>query len=297
MSRPSLPVLNRDVLDHSILSTHASCPRLAFYKYGVNRRVKKDDTVSIDFGTAYHLFREQLEKEETRDIVATTKAAQVALKHYKDPETTHKKGYLDRKRLTESCMVASDKINRELRSNIKVLHTETSFDLPLPSGRRYGGRFDQIILWNNKLYVRDFKTKSWMLTDAAKEYELDHQMSGYVWAAQHLCKQKIEGVIVEVMYNTLKQGPEIKPLLSTRTPEQIDNFIEWAEAEWDSWEKACKTGTWQMRTNTCFRFNKKCIYHDACSSGNWESVEAWLEDNTVESVWDFSANVLEGDDV
>lgn len=281
----NLPVIQRRVLDSSILTELERCPRKAMYKYVYIRRSNEEDTVSMDFGTAYHTFRHEFTQSYDFD-----KALEAANKGFIEPEEGHKKTFLDKLRLEQSCKAGMSRevLQKTAKSHI-IISSETSFELPLPSGRLYGGRFDRIVQWNDRLWVVDFKTKSWMLTEGASEqYTYDKQMSGYIWAAEQLSGRKIDGCIIEVMYNTKKSGPEIKPLLTTRTQWDIDQFLEWAEDKWDEWERRMKSMVWPQHATSCFDFFKKCEFFNACGQGSNYDTEQWLRDKAREKDWDYS---------
>lgn len=307
MTKIQLPVVGREILDNSILRTFGRCPRLAFYRYVLNR-APRDRNYSTSFGAAYHKYREYLEriyqsvvskegdnwKKSAHKIHAL--ALNVALKDWVDPPAEHHKSFLDRGRLQQTCEAAFEVWYQEkLRGIIQVLSVpEVAFDLTLPSGHRYGGRIDQIILWNNKLWVRDFKTTTWLprkgsnVKAALRDlYEPDHSFTGYVWAAQALSGRPVEGVFLEIVYNTQNHGPEIIQTLSTRTEFHINQFLEWAEFECSNWQKAMSEGKFVMRTSACNDYGG-CYFRDACRLSSWNQIEQWLSENTVEENWDFT---------
>lgn len=300
MAGVSLPIAPRSVLDNSILGTLAACPRKTLYKYFLNIRAKEEDNTSVDFGSAYHRYREVLDKcaaqaNEWKPEVFHQIALTMALQGFEDPPESHKKNYLDRTRLMKSCIAAFSKWKTEMENGSrKIVQLECSFQYPLPSGRLYGGRFDQIFEWNNRLWVKDYKTSSFAPTTKKDYYDLNHQMTGYVWAAQQLSGRQVDGVIVEICYNIKDKGPDIIPIMTTRTPNDVEAFLEWAEAGWDHVERAIETNRWPQYTISCNDFFRKCEFYGACENGSdWDAIEVWLNDNGTEFVWDFENPVDE----
>ena len=292
----SLPVIDREGLDNSILGALGRCNRLAFYNYRLNR-ASRAVNYPINFGVAYHEYRDVLEKHYMKWCLEDKKELEIvrptlkeiswamATKDWKDPPIEHKKGYLDLGRLEKTCDEAFLMWEQEkLQGYYKVLTTETPFDLKLPSGRRFYGRIDQSLLWNNRLWLRDFKTVG-RKEDWKEKYNPDHQFTGYVWAAQQLSGRRVEGVIVDIVYNIKTKGPEFHPTLATRTSEDIAHWLEWIEDEYDNWDRACREGTWPMRTTACGDYGG-CYFRECCNSGSWASIENWLENKTIYSVWD-----------
>lgn len=298
-TRLALPVVDRAALDNSILTTVGRCPRLAFYNYRLNRAATKK-SYPILFGVAYHKFREVLEllyekviienKQDLNDPEVQqsifTLALSTATKDWEDPPLEDKKSYLDLGRLTKTCTEAFDIWLREKQNGyFKVIMTETAFDLPLPSGRRFTGRIDQIFEWNGRLYLRDYKTTSRMGKNYALKFEPSHQFTGYIWAAEQLAGREIEGARIEVVYNTKTAGPEFHSFLTTRSRGHIEAWLEWVEFEWENWARFSETETWPMRTNACDDFGG-CYFRDCCKLSSWAMIEDWLENNTTISNWD-----------
>lgn len=301
-----LPVLHREVLDYSILSTFGKCPRKAFYQYVVNR-APLGTNYAIGFGVAYHTFRDTLEvewqrierekgRQEAMDSILLIKDIAVvkATQGWEDPPTTHKKSWMTYDRLIKTLNAGFEHWYQEKSLGIvTVLLTEQPFDLELPSGRRYGGRIDQIKEIRNKLWIGDFKTTSYMGKSFARRFDPNHQITGYTWGGSLLSLRRIEGVQIEVVYNTKTIGPEIHTFLSTRSEGHINQWLASVEAEYDQWEK-CMAETpekgmlaWPMRTTACDDYGG-CYFRDACQKEYPAQIERWLDFNTTESIWDFT---------
>lgn len=205
-----------------------------------------------------------------------------------EPPIGHKHEFLTKARLDATCNAAFEAwLEEKTDGLIKVLLWEQSFDLSLPSGDRYGGRFDQLIEWNKKLWLRDFKTTSRMGKGYGARFDPDNQMSGYIWGNQILSGTEIEGVLIDVVYNTKTKGPEFHPFLTTRTAWQIENWEEEVQCEIELVHGYFRTFTFPKRTTACEDFGG-CFFRDACRRDGWGNIERWLKTNTAESVWDFA---------
>jgi hypothetical protein len=302
----SLPVMNRNVLDSSILNTFAACPRKAFYQYVLNR-APLGDNYAIGFGVAYHTFRDKIEIEYQRiarqlgDKVALDRAAEcyeiameAATAGWNDPPIGHKKDWMTYERLISTLQAGFSHWYQEKQQGlVTVLLTEQPFTLELPSGRQYGGRIDQLFELRGKLWLRDFKTTSYMGSSFPRRFDPNHQISGYTWGSQELSGRPVEGVQIEVVYNTKKIGPEIHTFLSTRSEGHLEAWQASIEREYDDWQRNMEATpelgmyAWPMRTNSCDAYGG-CYFRDACQKEYQPQVEAWLEFNTQESVWDFT---------
>jgi len=295
----SLPVFRREKLDNSILSCLNRCPRLCFFNYVLNR-ASCGKSWPIQYGVAYHKFRETLEKlyfswcvtdgkdlEEVSSMIYETSLA-MALKDWENPPLEHTKSYLDESRITKACHMGFEswKANK-ISGNMKILHSEMPFELPLPSGRIFCGRMDESIEWNNRLWIGDYKTLgrkpkggNWK-----GKFNPDHQFSGYVWAGQELSGRRIDGVIVSIVYNVKATGPEFHTALATRTKEDLGHWHEWVEDSYDLYERYFEKDSWPMNTTACDDWGG-CFFRNCCNAGQWSAIEQWLLDNTLESHWD-----------
>lgn len=295
--RPTYPTS----FDNSVLSTFQRCPRKAFYQYYLHRATKGKNW-PIQFGVAYHKFRETLETIYISEVLNGSMelnsetgqaffevAWQSALKvegGFEDPPIDHRKSYLHEARLLQSCEKAFEAWVREKRmGKIVVIAPEQPFELELPSGEKYTGRMDQIVKWSSKVWVRDFKTTTRMGRTYASHFDPNNQMTGYVWGAQELSGYKVEGVIIETLYNTKTTIAEIHQFLSTRTQAQIAEWVEEQSYEIDRIRQYEKDDVYPKRTVACNDYGG-CAFRDACSQSHWHSREKWLEANTIESVWD-----------
>lgn len=334
----SLPTVERRYLDNTVLSSYGECPRYALYEYRLGR-APKGSNYPINFGGAYHDFREHLELsyvqyvlEEGREFdddlagLIYTMAFSYATRDWSDPPLEHKKSYLDIGRFTETCSEAYDGWKQEKRLDYyKVLGTETPFTLPLPRvlchtcfewsdyqrdpetqlwlpghthntcphcnakdlhHEYFAGKMDQIIDWNGNLWVRDWKTSGWKPSGGwDKKFNPDHQFSGYTWAAKQLSGRRVQGVIIDIVYNIKTKGPEFHPTMASRSQDDIDNWLEWIEFEYALYRRSEKTGIWPMRTTSCDNWGG-CYYRQACNEASWFSIEQWLQERTKYSVWD-----------
>lgn len=300
----TLPLVKPKVYDFSMTNTIIRCGRKGYYQYGLHR-ASVGTNFAIQYGVGYHKFRETIEQlwlkqKEKLDfdirIIRDKKFQTVVFQHgwnectkdWKEPPLGHKHDFLTKNRLASACDQAFETWTHEKQSSrYEVLFTEQAFDLALPSGRRYGGRFDQVLEWNRRLWLRDFKTTSRMGKTYGLQFDPNNQFTGYIWAAEKLSGRPIEGVIVDLVYNTKTKGPEFHEFLVTRTRNQIDWWIENIEFELEEIDRMYEKDVWPQRTGSCGDYGG-CYFRDACKKSNWHTVDKWLRENTEESVWDFA---------
>lgn len=293
----------RAVYDNSMLEYLQRCPRKFFYRYVLNR-APVGVNIPINYGSAYHKFREVLEIEYMRlglvGAVPTEHvkpifgvAASEAFKGWVDPPIGHKKEYLDGGRLMSALTTAFDSWLSEKSSGLfKVLAPEQGFDLPLTDAFRFGGRIDQVIEWNRKMWVRDFKTTGRMGASYGGQWDPNHQFTGYAWATEQLSGRSCEGVLLEVVYNTKTKGPEFHYFPSARSPGHVETWKASVVSTLEVLEKMMVDLStrgllaFPMHTVACNDYGG-CFYREACRKEFGAQSLSWLEDNTVESIWDF----------
>lgn len=312
-----------EVLDNSTISEYQRCPRRALYKYGL-RRGWDSPSYSIAFGTAYHTYREILERylqQEVPETRAHELALEVALTDFEDPPLEHRDAFLDSARLTASCLLAFKRVKQERHlGQIVVTRQEDSFDLELdfwlcpscawvqwhesPCERcgsslfkpRHGGRVDQFVKFHGRQdMIRDFKTTKYKGRTYEAKFDPNAQIQGYVWAGGRLSGRRFDGALIETVYNTSTKGPEISQTLVSFSPGQLAAWQQSIAHERASilsyWNRAPEEGylAFPQRTTACQDFGG-CRYVEACRSGSAKELEAWLRNYTVYSHWDFAAN-------
>ncbi|MEE8113062.1 MAG: hypothetical protein V3T23_01785 [Nitrososphaerales archaeon] len=243
----SLPMFPpSEVSDNSTNSEYARCPRRGLYRYGL-RRSFSGVSYPIQFGLAYHKYREFIEDEMAeRDCGLTDFIHEAAMSEATDgfvqPPVEHRHAHNNLVRLNQSFELARKRVTREKeQGKILVMKSEDSFDLELPfvmcpscghttlsdEGNslpnfcdcdvkpirsRHGGRVDQFIRMvalTNGEFVKDFKTTGRMGKKYDLKFEPNSQMQGYVWSKEELSGQPCDGVLVETLYNTKSEGPKI----------------------------------------------------------------------------------------
>ena len=251
-----------EVLDNSTISEYGACPRKGFYRDGL-RRGFKGINYSIQFGLAYHKYREVVEElmrarssRMTEEI--HMEAVDAALVGFEDPPMEDKNGFLDRGRLFRSCDEARKRIEREQLNNaIEVTRNEDAFDLELPFAvckecgyaillennvtpicrqcgmdsffhARHGGRIDQFIKDHSMKSVdriRDFKTTKYKPDNYEEKFDPNNQFFGYTWAGEELSGRKFDGALIETLYNTKTRGPLITQHYVSYSEGQIEDWI------------------------------------------------------------------------
>jgi hypothetical protein len=112
--------------------------------------------------------------------------------------------------------------------SFKVLSTEISFSLPLGMQTdcgediEYGGIPDLLVAFNKTVYVVDHKTTSMLGPTYFLQYNPNNQISGYIWGAQELSRQKVNGAIINALCMTKSGKMDFARSITTRTESDIE---------------------------------------------------------------------------
>ena len=291
------------VKDHTQVITFKTCPRMYFYQI-VLGRVPKDEAVYFAWGSAYHKFRYVLEVayglnsdkpkmfDESRAADALTKAVNEGMSYWKrygkDQPLDTKWEFMTGERLLRTFMAAFQHWTKEKKQGrIEVLAVEQLFNVLLPDGQRTSGRADQIVRWNYGIWGRDFKTTSKPKEFRERLIEPNDQFTRYTFAEAQLCGEPVQGQIIEFMYNAKstkkeQKGPEIDPVMASRSQWQIDQWVR-DEKMWRQMiDLAREEDVYPMTEVSC----PFCPYHSVCKQSSETSMMAQLEANYTVRPWD-----------
>lgn len=293
------------VRDSTCIQAVKTCPRKYFFQI-VLGRVPKEVPPYFAWGSAYHKFRERLENsygfgharppvfDEERATNAFADASQVGLKYWKEygreqlPDSKY--AYMTTERLLRSFIHAYRHWTTEKKQGrIEVIAVEQSFNVQLADGSSTGGRADQLIRWNSKLWGRDFKTSSADSGFYSRRLEPSDQFTRYTVAEGKLVGEQIQGQFVELLYNakpTKKdpKGPSIIELTTSRTPWQLQTF----EHEQGTINQVLKV----YRDNDTYPAHEPscpfCPFHSVCTKPTENGMMAQLESYFDVRPWDFT---------
>lgn len=276
------------------------CKRKYFYKIVLGFKSKRT-SAPLEFGSAYHLFREELEKSCMNQVAsldqvnnAMDKAVALWKKSNAQEPVGARYDFLTTERLVASCFKANAHRDAEIKTGkIKVLATEQNFTVELRDGSKVGGRADQIISWNGRPYGRDFKTTSILGKYYIRKLEPNDQFSRYTFGESKLTGETVWGQFVEVLYNTKKEGPTIENFITNRTDYQIKTWENELIFYNENILKNCRDADiWPMESSdeSCPR----CEFRSVCNSISEAGIMSKLEAEFVQRPWDFSAKEDEG---
>lgn len=278
------------IRDHTATSVYDICERKYFYRM-VLGRVSRSETYKVvtDFGSMYHKYRQTLEQEYKKhgEMESAHKVAILhAIEHKADCDPNFKFAYLDTTRAITTCKAAFKIWCDEKRmGRIEVLEIEQPFNVIIEDEERnfpIGGRKDQIVKWNGKLWIRDFKTTSKDERFYDRQLDPGEQATRYIYGGGKLHGSRIEGIIFDVVFNTKTAGPKFFVKLISKTTYQLETWEREQKFLEKQLEQCRITDIWPMRTHNC----SFCDFADVCRSPNEESMMAKLSQNYALKPWD-----------
>ena len=269
--------------DHTSMKVAKKCLRQYFYQI-VLAKIPKEDATHFAWGRAYHKFREVLEVSNGDLVEACRRGLEIwTKKQGGDPPLGTKFDFMTEARLMKTFSVAYKHwTNEKQAKRFEVLATEQPFNVALRDGSHTSGRFDQVVRWNGKIWGRDFKTTSKEGAFYSRELDPNDQFTRYTFAESKLVGERVQGQIIETMYNAKKGGPEINQYVSSRT--------EWQLQQWETDQifmnrilAMCREeDIWPMQEESC----KFCPFHSVCKEPSENAMMAQLDREYITRPWD-----------
>lgn len=288
---PALQRMEPLILDHTAIIAAKQCLRKYFFQIVTGHTQRGPTPMYFAFGSAYHKFREVLDEEYMKGNTTTElKLALTAAVDYfakatggKNPPVGDKFDFLTQERLIQSCGVAYKHWQKEkAQKKIEILAVEQPFNVPVGDTSEFtSGRFDQIVRWNGKVWGRDFKTSSKEGMFYQRGLDPNDQFTRYTYAEQKLAGVRVEGQIIEVLYNSRKAGPTITTYLSSRTQWQLDDWEKDELFTRKVLDMCREEDRWPKHENSC----PFCPFHSVCKMGSEGSQVAKLKAEFTQKAW------------
>lgn len=283
---PTLPRNEPRTKDSTAVKGFKKCPRYYFYRFVLGRTKPEGQWGSVfAFGSAVHKFLEVL--YETGDVAHAT---QEGLKLFRSP--THKSfEFQTKERFIQTCVALFNKYNEEQSKKIvEVIAIEQPFVLKFPDGNDVGGRFDQIIKWNGRIWLRDWKTTSKQLQYWKKGLEPNDQAIRYIYGmsclqfgqdAQGYPNKVIDGVLFTAIYNAKTVGPQIENVPSSRTLGQVKRWVDDQMYVHRMMDMCREADVWPQNEDSC----SFCDFQEVCNQSTEAGMVNMLKTAYVHSPW------------
>lgn len=273
---PTLPRFEPPTMDHTATQQFKKCPRMYFYRMVLGRTTPDGKWESVfAWGSAVHKFAEVL--YENGDV------AEAMLQGFKlfRPPTNPKFDFQNKERLTKTMLeLHRFYLEEKGKGNVKVEAIEQPFNFSFPDGTIVGGRWDQLLRMNGRLYIRDWKTTSKQGQYFKAGLDPNDQAIRYIFGASVLSNGQtedgypnrvIDGVLFTSIYNTKTIGPQIENTISSRTITQVRQWMK-EQMHWHKMMELCRIeDIWPMNEASC----TYCNYRAVCT----QSSEMGMEQN------------------
>lgn len=294
-----LPRVEPEVFDSTAVMKYKECPRKYFFRLVLGYDSKTTQPY-FAWGTAYHKFREELEIQfrklfgdeqpagEYKGIEQCfPEAYKRGMAHWAaagvEPAIGTKFDFMTTERLETSFKIAFQHWKKEKNAKRHiVLETEQSFIIALPDGTPIAGRADQIIRYNGKVWGRDFKTTSKTGPFYERTLHPNDQFTRYTYAESQLCGERVQGQIVEVLYNSKREGPKILTFTTSRNDWDINNWLRDHKFWMDMIHKSREEDHYPANEKSC----AFCEYHSVCTQPGESSMKHQLQSYFKFSPWD-----------
>lgn len=287
---PELSRLEPLVLDSTAAKEFKSCPRKYFYRIVLGRVPPQDVTPPwFTWGSALHKFYEILETE------GLAKALVYAGTFKPNISEQYKKfDFLDKTRFIQTVnLIVQENQKEKSGASLRVIATEQPFNVQLPDGSFIGGRFDQVLEWQGKIWIRDFKTTSKQKSYFQNSMDPNDQAMRYLYAAtlMHMGEEAflkgrvIDGIIFLAIYNAKSVGPELYPVIFSKNATQLKKWVD-QQMFINKYLNLCReTDNWPMNENRNCSF---CEYAKVCRMPSEAGMVQILKNNYQLKPWDFN---------
>ena len=277
-------------MDSTASKLMKECLRKYFYRIVLGRTPPVNiDPPWFPWGTAIHKFQEIMETEGLAKALVYAATFKPAIS-----EEFKKYSFLDKTRFIKTVnLIVQENVREKSQGALKVIATEQPFNVQLPDGSFIGGRFDQVIDWRGKIWIRDFKTTSKQKSYFQRSMDPNDQAMRYLYAAtmMHLGPEAfekgrlIDGVIFQAYYNAATVGPETYPILYTKNNTQVKAWLRDQMFLNARLKESREQDVWPMSECRSCTF---CEYAQVCKMPSEAGMVQILKNNYQFKPWDFT---------
>lgn len=268
------------VIDNVIRKAFATCPASANYEFVENLRPLDSGGEHLLFGRAYATALEVARSTHygsNKELDPIERAKEAALHVFGNFVPANPKSVKTQERL----LAAIDKYFEVWPLDTEYLEPivggiEKSFVVPLPFAHpdtgeplRYAGRFDLLAHDGDKFVVHDDKTASGQGDLWAWQWDMDSQMTGYIWAIRQLMDgAEVQANVRAVFIRKYDIGHMEVPIV--RADWQIEQWYAQLLRDVARMISSYKLGVWDMAmtANACTRYGRQCEFTRLCTSPN-----------------------------
>ena len=175
---------------------------------------------------------------------------------------------------------------------LKIVHNddnhpmlEITFQVDTGRGFIYTGIFDGLMTINGEYFVFEHKTTSQLGAQYFRQYKPNGQVTGYMWAASRIFGKPVVSAMINAI-GVLKTQTKLDRHITTRTPEETDEWLDNVCAVHDEIVRCETADEWPQRTVNCIGKYGACEFHDICALSSPENRARLLDQDYVIEPWD-----------
>lgn len=278
------------VIDNTIRKSFIRCPTYMMHAHVENLRSLGDESVDLRFGAAFAVGVETARKwfygsEPLAADSAVDDGVTSALEHYGDfvpPAKSFKtpdrlagalRYYFEQWPLGEDGLTPlPNGIECSFAITIPIVHPDTGELL------QYAGRYDMAASDSaSRIYLVDEKTASRLGDSFASKWDMDSQMTGYIWSKREEYLRNSNGALPQIMaqiraVSILSRDYGHIEVPIVRADWMIDRWYQQMLRDVARMVAAYKSGEWDMamHENSCTAYMRPCEYTRLCTSPNPE---------------------------
>jgi hypothetical protein len=178
-----------------------------------------------------------------------------------------------------------------LEKRILSPHTTPMEDCDCWQSHRLAGRTDAIVQWNGNIWLDDYKTSSIAGPQFWDQWQLDMQMSAYIYGIWRALRLRPRGFFIHMLYKPSEKQVEgwnkkrksgsldVKDYLRyereafLRTEDDLKRAESWVLQTCQEWERQVVSGVlpgvpfnFNPSSHSCLSYNRRCDYWHACCS-------------------------------
>lgn len=282
------------VIDNTIRKAFIRCPTYALHAHVENLRVAGEESVDLHFGAAFAVGVEVARKQYWQmpggegDAVpedAMNAGISAAISYYGNfvaPLKSFKTAerlvgalsyYFEQWPLGEDGLTPlPGGIECSFAITIPIVHPDTGELL------RYAGRYDMAASDGaGRIYIVDEKTASRLGDTFASKWDMDSQMTGYIWSKREEYLRNSNGALPQIMaqiraVSILNRDYGHIEVPIVRADWMIDRWYQQMLRDVEHMVAAYRSGEWDMamHENSCVAYMRPCEYTRLCTSPNPE---------------------------
>lgn len=152
----------------------------------------------------------------------------------------------------------------------------------------YGGIFDGLTESGPNVYVLEHKTTSQLGKTYFYQFKPNNQISGYCWAAGMLSGRRVGGALINAIGVYKSSATKFERSLTTRNDSEIQDWLNNLRQVCIEIKHHEMRNEWPQRTVSCTMYGR-CEFYDVCVMPDAKSRQGVLEQDFVQSKWDYEA--------